>query len=217
MTQFNIWSYGWDCVIFLWVQLTFNLAVVKQIQLWYAVHLLRIQSNLYGSSSTYEDKVGVSEALTWILLYILCILLYIQTLCIMYIWGHCWVAGVSEAVTNLGHEAATGALGPPCVSQSAYEYQNTRTQTNIKTEGHKKISKHNDTRNRREETHKHNKASQTCVFKQLIFSAICICLTQKDTFKKHINICSKICIPVSTHDETHKKRFSKHSSQVTLE
>ena len=63
----------------------------------------------------------------------------------MYIWGHSWVVGVSEAVTNLGHEAATGALGPPCVSQSASEYQNTRTQPNIKTQGHSRISKHKDT------------------------------------------------------------------------
>ena len=55
------------------------------------------------------------------------------------------MAGVSEAVTNLGHEAATGALGPPCVSQSASEYQNTRTQPNIKTQGHSRISKHKDT------------------------------------------------------------------------
>ena len=45
---------------------------------------------------------------------------------------------------------------------------------------------------------------------QSVCFTIIICRTQTETFKKHchINICSKICIPVSTHNETHKKRIN---------
>ena len=160
---------------------------------------------LLGYSSTYEDTVGVSEAVTnqggycihtgttqpQLHLHKNCILTQLYPH-VQPSWGYSWVVGVSEAVTNLGHEAATGALGPPCVSQSASEYQNTRTLT---------------------------RNTQTQLYPlQHVFrnwdswQSVCftICITQMETFKKHchINICSKICIPVSTHKKTHNKRIN---------